>query len=317
MKRRTQEKNVHQMHRAGKRITGWMFVVTGLLLFFYPNWNQQCREYSVRRKLKVAYQQTEQMDNREMLEKMQAYNRKIYEEKQRRLDDEETLEKMPELDGIEPFELFGTIEIPAIKCSLPLYLGASPQHLDQGAAVLGETSLPVGGNSTNSVIAAHRGWRQNSYFKYIDALVEGDLVYVTNFQEELKYEVTEIKIIDPDAIEEIRIQSGKDLLTLITCHPYRSGGKYRYMVVCRRLLSDEQNVTEMENGNLNGKCLPENMKLQDRDSEISEEIRFRRVGIVLLTGMVEIMTVRGLIKKSGKRFISERRRGKCGKKHFI
>ena len=57
---------------------------------------------------------------------------------------------------------------------------------------------------------------------------------VTNLWEELTYRVSEIKIIYPNEVEEILIQSGRELLTLLTCHPYASGGKQRYLVICER-----------------------------------------------------------------------------------
>ena len=103
-----------------------------------------------------------------------------------------------------------------------------------GAANLSQTSLPIGGENTNSVIAGHRGYGGASYFRYIDKLQIGDTVTVTNLWEELTYRVSEIKIIYPNEVEEILIQPGRELLTLLTCHPYASGGKQRYLVICER-----------------------------------------------------------------------------------
>ena len=58
---------------------------------------------------------------------------------------------------------------------------------------------------------------------------------LTNLWETLTYTVTEISIIQPHEVEMIKIQPNRDLLTLLTCHPYASGGKQRYVVVCERL----------------------------------------------------------------------------------
>lgn len=60
-----------------------------------------------------------------------------------------------------------------------------------------------------------------SMFRNLDQLEYGDKIYIQNFKEELVYEVYEIKIIEPDDIGELYIQEGKDIVTLITCHPYR------------------------------------------------------------------------------------------------
>lgn len=136
-------------------------------------------------------------------------------------------------------EVFGVISIPAMELEMPIFLGATEQHMAEGAAHLSQTSLPIGGDNTNCVIAGHRGYNGASYFRYIDKLKVGDLVSVTNLWETLTYRVCEIKIIDPRDVTEILIQPGRELLTLLTCHPYASGGRQRYVVYCERVESPE------------------------------------------------------------------------------
>ena len=136
-------------------------------------------------------------------------------------------------------EVFGVISIPAMELEMPIFLGATEQHMAEGAAHLSQTSLPIGGTNTNCVIAGHRGYNGASYFRYIDKLKVGDLVSVTNLWERLTYRVCEIKIIDPHDVTEILIQPGRELLTLLTCHPYASGGRQRYVVYCERVESPE------------------------------------------------------------------------------
>lgn len=133
-----------------------------------------------------------------------------------------------------PDEIFGVLNIPAIDLEMPIYLGATEQHMAAGAAHLSQTSLPIGGMDTNCVIAGHRGYNGASYFRNLDKLHVGDLVTVTNLWETLRYRVCEIRIIDPSDVEEILIQPGRELLTLLTCHPYASGGRQRYVVYCER-----------------------------------------------------------------------------------
>ncbi len=133
-----------------------------------------------------------------------------------------------------PDEIFGVLSIPAIDLKMPIYLGATEQHMANGAAHLSQTSLPIGGMDTNCVIAGHRGYSGASYFRYLDKLHVGDTVSVTNLWETLTYRVSEIRIIDPSDVEEILIQPGRELLTLLTCHPYASGGRQRYVVYCER-----------------------------------------------------------------------------------
>lgn len=173
----------------------------------------------------------------ELLAALQEYNRQLYKEKQCNLTDLEACEE-PAADrvtyGIED-EIIGVLEIPAMELTMPVYLGASDDHLAAGAAVLGNTSAPVGGENSNCVIAGHRGWRGADYFRHIDRLQVGDAVKLTNLWETLTYTVADIQIIQPHEVDKIKIQQSRDLLTLLTCHPYASGGRQRYVVYCERI----------------------------------------------------------------------------------
>lgn len=173
----------------------------------------------------------------ELLTALREYNQRIHAEKQSGLVDPEACEA-PAADlvayGIED-EIIGVLEIPAMELTMPVYLGASDAHLAASAAVLGNTSAPIGGDSTNCVIAGHRGWRGADYFRYIDRLQAGDTVKLTNLWETMTYTVSDIQIIQPHEVEKIKIQQGRDMLTLVTCHPYASGGRQRYVVYCEKL----------------------------------------------------------------------------------
>ena len=174
----------------------------------------------------------------ELLAALQEYNRQLYAEKQCNLTDLEACEE-PAADltvyGIED-EIIGVLEIPAMELTMPVYLGALDDHLAAGAAVLGNTSAPIGRDNTNCVIAGHRGWKGADYFRHIDKLVVGDSVTLTNLWGTLTYTVADIQIIQPHEVEKIKIQQGRDLLTLLTCHPYASGGRQRFVVYCERAL---------------------------------------------------------------------------------
>lgn len=172
----------------------------------------------------------------ELLAALQDYNQRIYAEKQSDLTSLEACEE-PAVDlaayGIED-EIIGVLEIPAMELTMPAYLGASDAHLAAGAAVLGNASAPIGGDNTNCVIAGHRGWKGADYFRHIDSLQVGDTVTLTNLWETLTYTVADIQIIQPHEVEKIKIQPNRDLLTLLTCHPYASGGRQRFVVCCER-----------------------------------------------------------------------------------
>lgn len=158
--------------------------------------------------------------------------------------------------------VIGYIDIPDMKICLPLMLGASTQNLEKGAAVMYGTSMPIGGENTNCVIAGHRGWEGSAYFQYIENMKKGSKVYITNPWETLVYECTSIKVIYPDDVNSILIQKGKDMVTLLSCHPYVvGGGKYRYLVYCERVDTQERKEPSAVN--------PKAEKPEEKETEAS------------------------------------------------
>lgn len=172
----------------------------------------------------------------DLYQDLTAQNERLYEEKQKDLVDPFSYER-PGIDltayGL-PDNVIGFLSIPKMNIELPILLGATSQNMALGAVHLTETSYPIGGNNTNCVLAAHRGYSKAAMFRDIELLEPGDLVYVLNFRENLTYEVVEIRVIAPTDIEACLIQPDRDLLTLLTCHPY--GHNYqRYLVFCQRV----------------------------------------------------------------------------------
>lgn len=172
----------------------------------------------------------------ELLEAMEAYNESIFADKQDGLCDPWSYQA-PVFDlaeyGIED-GIVGILSIPKMDLELPIYLGATTEHLAGGAAQLSQTSMPIGSENTNCVLAGHRGWYGALFFRHIELLEIGDEIMITNLWETLTYTVSEIRVIEPSDIASVLIQPGRDLMTLLTCHPYGSGGRYRYLVFCER-----------------------------------------------------------------------------------
>ena len=127
--------------------------------------------------------------------------------------------------------VYGYINAPTIGLNLPIYLGASDGNMAWGGSHLMNTSLPLGGESSNTVIAGHTGYFGMVVFDYIPSLDIGDTVSVTTYYDTLNYRVISKKEITATETNDIYIVKGKDLLTLITCARM---GKSRYEVVCER-----------------------------------------------------------------------------------
>lgn len=245
-----------------------LLLLSGCIILLYPSLNGLWVDYTMRRNAEafrsyvvlsqgvpeqeashVVNPQPEPMQPQSQLPSehpqlwldMKAYNEDIFREGQESLSNPTAYEKSSfRLSdyGLET-EVFGVLSIPRLSLEMPIYLGASKQNMANGATVMGQTSLTIGGSNTNCVLAGHRGWNGAAYFLYINQLEPGDTVTVTNLWETLTYEVVETRAISPNDVDAIHIQPNRELLTLLTCHPPASGGKQRYLVFCERVYEME------------------------------------------------------------------------------
>ena len=124
------------------------------------------------------------------------------------------------LDLVDVGESIGFIEIPKIDVYLPIYSGTGEDVLQKGVGHLAESSYPIGGTSTHSVLTGHRGLPSAVLFTDLDKLEEGDVFYLHVLDEVLAYKVDQIKVVLPEETQDIGIVEGKDYCTLVTCTPY-------------------------------------------------------------------------------------------------
>ncbi len=223
------------------KIIAIIFIVVGIILFCFPYVSNYIYEKEVDEKKKDFIEEISKEENEDLLEKLyqelKARNEELYNSNQENLVDPFSYEQST-IDlgeyGIKD-NIIGYINIPKLNLELPIVLGANTENMKKGAVHLTETSYPIGGENTNSVIAAHRGYNKAQMFRYIDRLEYGDEIYIQNFREELVYRVYEIKVIDPNDVNELLIEEGKDIITLFTCHPYMVD-THRYVVKAERIV---------------------------------------------------------------------------------
>ena len=222
---------------------------------------------------------------------MKAYNEKIFRDGQSGLTDawnfQQPVFRLSDYDTSG--DAVGYLSIEAMDLELPLYLGASDENLDKGAAVLGQTSMPIGGTNSNCVIAAHRGWKGIPMFRDIELLQPGDKVILTNLWETLEYQVVKCIVITPDDIDAVKIMAGEDMLTLITCHPYTYNFQ-RYVVYCSR------------NGQISAEELPrEGVTYVSSQKEIEREQKWNFAGLTVLGGGCMLGICRFILGKRKKK----------------
>ena len=216
------------------RFLGIILMGIGTFVFLSPDLSAYQQQKEADREIE-AFEKEKKIPKEKdpMYQEALQYDQKIYKEGQRNLKDAWSYRTLP-IRLRDGRNNFGYIRIKKMNVKLPLYLGATLENMRKGAVIMGETSLPLGKKNSNCVIAAHRGYQGIPYFREIEKLKVGDKVTVQNPWEKLSYRVEQIKIIKPDDSDQIRIQKGKDVVTLLTCHPYRGHGKFRYVVYCIR-----------------------------------------------------------------------------------
>ena len=116
--------------------------------------------------------------------------------------------------------IMGYVEIPKISVNLPIYHGTENDSLERGIGHLLGSSLPVGGESTHSILSGHSGMASQKMFTDLEQLIIGDVFYLHVLDETLAYQVVEINTVLPYDTSLLGIAPDEDLCTLVTCTPY-------------------------------------------------------------------------------------------------
>lgn len=216
----------------------------GLSVLLYPSissyWNSKTQSEAI-----VDYEsmlsQYKPEDYTGIFEAAEEYNKKLFQ-----LEDPMTeypkLKEYNEILNIGGNGMIGYITVPKISQELPVYHGTSEGVLSVAVGHLEGTSLPVGGESTHSVVSAHRGLPTAVLFTHLDRMEIGDVFYFTILDRKVTYEVDRIRIVDPNDSSLIQIDEGKDYCTLLTCTPYG--------INTQRLLVRGHQVDESQTRNL-------------------------------------------------------------------
>ena len=198
----------------------------------------------------IHYQEkVEQVDNTKLIEAKElavAYNQTILPGAQ----DEDSFSKEALLSASENYGsllnlagdgIMGYVEIPTIGVTLPIYHGTNNSTLERGVGHLLGSSLPVGGESTHSVLTAHSGMASQKMFSDLDRLKKGDIFFLDVLGEKLAYQVDQIKTVLPYDTTFLQTEIGSDLCTLVTCTPF-GVNTHRLLVRGTRIEYEEAEV---------------------------------------------------------------------------
>lgn len=195
----------------------------GLSLLLYPTVSDYWNSFHQTRAIAdytEAVTDIDDEDYTQMWTDAQAYNQSLVANEHRFTLSDAQREQYFSLLDVSGGGIMGYIEIPSIKCFLPIYHGTDASVLQIAIGHIEGSSLPVGGESTHSVLSGHRGLPSAKLFTNLDRLVEGDLFMLRVLDEVLTYEVDQILIVLPEEMDALAIEEGKDYCTLVTCTPY-------------------------------------------------------------------------------------------------
>mgnify|MGYP001084709942 FL=1 len=196
----------------------------GLLIFSYPLISQKYYEIKAEDEVITFTKAAKELALEDLDKRMAlaaAYNRTL--DPSRLADPYTDMEKAGRAEYarmLEVEEMVGHIRIPKIQVDIPIRAGSSEDVLQKGAGHLEGTSLPIGGDSTHTVITAHRGLPNAKLFRNLDQLAYGDIFYITNIKETIAYKVDKIQVVEPSDFEPVLVVERKDYATLLTCTPY-------------------------------------------------------------------------------------------------
>lgn len=137
--------------------------------------------------------------------------------------------------------IMGYVQIPKINVSLPIYHGTGNDSLERGIGHLLGSSLPIGGESTHTILTAHSGMANQKMFSDLPQLKDGDVFYLKVLGETLAYQVDQINTVLPHDTTYLSIEQDEDLCTLVTCTPF-GVNTHRLLVRGKRIPYEEAEV---------------------------------------------------------------------------
>lgn len=200
-----------------------LIFLAGLSLLLYPTVSNYWNSLHQSRAIAEYDEQVAELDGEDyeqLWTAAESYNKTLINNTDRFHISDKELEKYESLLNVSGNGVIGYIEIPSINCSLPIYHGTDEAVLQIGLGHIEGTSLPTGGEGTHCVISGHRGLPSARLFTDLDKMKEGDVFTLHVLDRTLTYETDQILTVEPDELEALTIENGKDYCTLVTCTPY-------------------------------------------------------------------------------------------------
>lgn len=200
-----------------------LIALAGLSLLLYPTvsnyWNSRHATRTIMRYSEQVAKMSEEEINT-MWQAAEAYNERLSKKPGASMLSDAEQAEYRTLLNIGDSGVMGYVEIKSLDVFLPIYHGTDDTVLQIAAGHVDWTSLPIGGESTHSVISGHRGLPSAKLFTDLDELVIGDTFTLNVLGSTMTYEVDQILTVLPYEMDALTVTKGMDYCTLMTCTPY-------------------------------------------------------------------------------------------------
>ena len=186
-------------------------LLAGALLLLYPTVSDYWNSFHQSRAIASYAEQVADLDNNtydQIWAEARAYNETLDNSTSRFVMTEEQRDIYEALLNVADNGVMGYIEIPRVKCNLPIYHGTDEAVLQVAIGHVQGSSLPVGGAGTHCVLSGHRGLPSAKLFSDLDQLTEGDVFLLRVLDETLTYEVDQIRTVLPSELDDLAIEEG-------------------------------------------------------------------------------------------------------------
>ncbi len=200
-----------------------MMFTVGLSLLLYPTIADWWNQFHATRAIDSYTETVTAMSDEEYqkyLSEAKEYNKLLLSEPNRFHPSDSLHSMYEDTLNVGGDGIIGVVKIPSLRVNLPIYHGVEESTLQDAIGHIEGSSLPIGGESTHTIISGHRGLPSAKLFTDLDQLEVGDYFMFQVLDDTYTYQVDQIKIVEPNDFTYLQIEEGKDLATLQTCTPY-------------------------------------------------------------------------------------------------